>query len=118
MKERLLQIEGVEDSYEIVVPGSNGLIKGHPDFRYFRCPGDCKSYLKDEHIPDERNIPAKIYFQLNAYMFYDNSNMAYIVCESRESGMLKVLTVRRNAGVCDKIDRKVQDILQQLKQVA
>lgn len=111
LKERLRYITGITESEEIVVPESNGLIKGHPDFFYTGYPGDCKSFLLDEFLPDERKVPKKIYWQMNAYMLYSEQITSVIICESRESGMLKTIEVRKNIYICNQINEKVKEII-------
>lgn len=115
MMERLSKIEGIEPGGEIVVPESNGLIMGHPDFKYEGCPGDCKSFPLDEHLPETKNIPKRIYWQMNAYMLYSNSPVSYLVCESRQSGKMIVLRVIANAYVQELIKNKVAEILKRIK---
>lgn len=118
LMERVLKLQYAQMGYEIVVPSSNNLIKGHPDFKYAKCPGDCKSFLLDEYLPDERKIPKKIYWQMNAYMLYDDADRSFLVCESRQSGMIKVITIRRNESVCNAIDEKCQLIINALQSIA
>ncbi|MES2620208.1 MAG: hypothetical protein V4615_05080 [Bacteroidota bacterium] len=118
LMQRLLKIGGVKPSRAIEVPNTNGLIKGHPDFFWGNVPGDCKSFLLDQYLPEPNKLSRKIYWQMNAYMLYSNTDSSIVVCESRESGMIKTIQVRRNAQVCALIDDKVRAIFQQLKSAA
>src|SRR5688572_27116849 len=48
----------------------DGLVKGHPDFRFEGNPSDCKSVPLDEHLP-EGKLPRRVYQQMQGYLLYD-----------------------------------------------
>lgn len=112
LKERLMQIPGIEEHPPVIVPGTNGLIKGHPDFSYYGYPADCKSFLADEHMPDgkERRISAKIFWQMQGYMCFTGKDKSFVVCESRQSGFIRVIEIRANATIQERIKGKVESI--------
>ncbi len=110
MMERLLTIDGVTKHPEIIVPGCNNLIKGHPDFLYNECPGDCKSFPLDEYLPQPNNIPHRIYWQMQGYMLYSNTRFSYILSESRQSGIFSVISVRANPRIQENIQNKVDQL--------
>lgn len=78
---------------------ADGLVKGHPDFEFREYPGDCKSVLRDSWIPDFRKLPRRVFWQMQAYMFYMKKNKSLVIYESRETGFLRVYLVFRNARV-------------------
>ena len=104
-----------------VTPGNEiqaygGIVKGHPDFRFDGCPGDCKSVLMDEWIPNGR-LPRRVYWQMQGYMLYSKSPQALVVYESREGGKLKAIWVYPNHAIQGEIDRKMQDVIAIVKGV-
>ncbi len=54
---------------------------------------------------------------MNAYMFYSNNVKAFVVCESRESGLLKTIEVKRNDNICLQIGDKCKAIMSELKKL-
>lgn len=65
----------------------NGLVKGHPDFTFDSNPADFKSVTLDEYLPKVK-LPRKVYWQMQGYMLYSNTNRALVIYESRESGKI------------------------------
>lgn len=107
--------EDVTGEYEISYAG--GLIKGHPDFKYMNDPGDCKSVLKDDWLPDSRNkLPKRIYWQMQAYMLYGKMqygghDKALLIFESRESGLIRDYWIRSNKFIQEEIQDKFNEVL-------
>lgn len=114
MLRRLQHIPEAEEHPEIVVPGSNGMIKAHPDFRVFGCPADIKSVLKDEYIPQPSKLPKRAYWQMQANLLYTEAECGFLVYESRETGKISVIAVKPNQFIQDKIRAKVADLIQYL----
>jgi hypothetical protein len=90
----------------------NGLIKGHPDFVIDGTIGDIKSVPLDEHLYQENKIPFRIRCQMQSYLNYWNKNdqSALIVCESRQSGEIRVLEYRYDTKLAQQIADKVSQI--------
>ena len=38
----------------------DGIVKGHPDFGFEGDPGDCKSVLMDDWVPEKGRLPRKV----------------------------------------------------------
>jgi hypothetical protein len=89
----------------------NGLIKGHPDFIFDGYPGDCKSVLMDEHLPNQYRLPKKVYWQIQAYMLYMNKSEGIIIYESRESGIIMECRIKENSFIQTEIKDKIEIIL-------
>lgn len=90
------------------------LSKGHPDFFFLNddgvwIPGDCKSVLMDEWIPQNGRVSKKVYWQMQAYMLASNTHESVVVFESRESGLIKCVSVRADIKVMHEIKRKFQE---------
>lgn len=94
----------------------NGLVKGHPDFSFDDYPGDCKSVLKDEWIPEPGKLPRKVYWQMQGYMLYSKKSIALVIYESRESGYIKVFWIDSNYWIFDKIDKKMRNVVKTIKE--
>lgn len=81
----------------------DGLVKGHPDFLWEGNPGDFKSVLLDEYLPKTK-LPRKVYWQMQAYMFYAKKHSSLVIYESRESGQIVDYFVRENPSIQKEID--------------
>jgi hypothetical protein len=96
---------------EIIAYG--GLVKGHPDCWLDDCPVDVKSFARDEYMPTDR-VHKRIYWQMQAYLLYSNSAKGFYVCESRESGLIKVIGANPNPVVQKMIDDKIKQVMEML----
>jgi hypothetical protein len=102
---------GARISTGIEITLHNGLVKGHPDFTFDRYPGDCKSVLMDDWLPQGKNLSRKIYWQMQAYMRFTGQDKAIVIYESRESGKIEDYWLRANISVQKEIDEKIKAIL-------
>jgi hypothetical protein len=96
---------------------NNGLFKGHPDLVELdtMIPWDCKSVLMDEWLPRTyRDISHKIKYQMNGYMMGLKVNTSRVVFESRESGLIRVYQLNKNAVIQADINSKMNIILNKL----
>ena len=102
-----------------VTPGGeisafDGLVQGHPDFRFNGFPADCKSVPLDEHLPESGRLPRKVFMQMQAYLTYGGEGKALVIYESRETGKIRdfwipgVVPVMKS--IYDKYDRVVRVI--------
>jgi len=96
----------------------DGIVKGHPDFRFDRRPGDCKSVLMDSWIPENGKLPRKVYWQMQGYMLYGYFDESLVVYESRESGRIKAFAVRANPKIQEEIDKKLRQVVAEIERKA
>ena len=92
------------------------LFKGHPDFTLDDFPGDCKSVNLDDHLPKAK-LPAKVYWQINAYLFCTEKEKGLIVYESRESGKIQSRWVYPNPSIQEQIAEKIHQAENKLTHV-
>lgn len=59
--------------------------------------------------------PRKIYWQLQAYMFFMKRKRGILIFESRESGIIKDFWIYENILVQKQIEEKLETIFNQLK---
>jgi hypothetical protein len=112
LKARLFKIFPLHmtDGQEISIEG--GLIKGHPDFQWDGDPGDCKSVLKDEWIPQDIHlIPRRIIYQIQAYILYTKRTRGLLIFESRETGLIRDFWINSNTEIMNEIKMKVDRII-------
>jgi len=103
----------IKTGHEISI--ENGLIKGHPDFLFNTIPGDIKSVALDEWIPkDKFSLPKKVLWQIQAYMYFMESDKGIIIYESRQSGIIKDFLCYRNTPLQKMIGQKIFDIIQRV----
>ena len=114
LKARVKAIFGDRIEFDPEISLFNAKVKGHPDLLFDGNPGDCKSVLKDDWIPEVGKLPRKVYFQLQAYMLYLKKDQAVVIYESRESGIIKVFIINKNCKVQNEIDQKVQELLNRI----
>ncbi|HRI47778.1 MAG TPA: hypothetical protein PK559_11785 [Ignavibacteriaceae bacterium] len=104
---RLKKIYG--DRIKTNIEYQKGIVKGHPDFELDGIPGDCKSVLMDEWLPDKK-LPMKVYWQIQGYLYLSQKRNAILIYESRESGMLKVFEIFKNDNFQNQIKTKLDKI--------
>lgn len=86
----------------------DGLVQGHPDFYLNGKPGDVKSVLFDNHVPQHYSkIPARVLRQLQAYMYFLPASLGYVIYESRESGIIRVFSIPVNPYMQQQIREQV-----------
>lgn len=95
---------------------SDRLFKCHPDLMIDGYPADCKSVLKDEWIPESfSKVSRKIKYQMQGQMMLSKTKQSFIIYESRESGLIKVIDVYINEAVVGEIIEKMEAIRKLLK---
>lgn len=114
---RLIQIFGNKIRLNAEIQAFDGLVKGHPDFLFEGYPGDCKSVLMDEWLPDGR-LPRRVYWQMQGYMKYSTAEKALVVYESRETGIPKAFWIYANRAVQTEIDNKLTEAVKRIKEAA
>lgn len=89
-------------------------IKGHPDFMFNGYPADCKSVPLDEHFPDPKKLPRKVYWQMQAYMLFTKKDKALVIYESRETGSIRHYWIRANASIQRQVYSKLKFVVDEL----
>lgn len=89
-------------------------IKGHPDFGFEGYPADCKSVPLDEHFPSNGKLPRKVYWQMQAYMRFSETQKALVIYESRETGSIRHYWIRENASIQRQIYSKLKFVVDEL----
>lgn len=115
---RIKQVYGdrITTGASLEIEAFDGLVKGHPDFKFDDYPGDCKSVAMDEWLPKpDGKLPKRIYFQLQAYMLYSKKDRAIVVFESRQSGLIEDFWLKENPRVQELIHNRLQAVVNELK---
>lgn len=108
-------IEFVQNDAVVIDARGPVKFKGHPDIIGDGLPFDCKSLLKDEWLPESwKNVSRKIKFQMQSYIRAMNVNRGFLIYESRESGLIKVIEIRRYQPMIDEINAKIDEIKKRL----
>src|SRR5690606_15401377 len=89
-------------------------IAGHPDLSFNGYPADCKSVPLDEHLPKDGKLPRKVYWQMQAYMFYTQKDRALVIYESRETGLIRHYWIRANLSIQRQIHSKLEFVAGEL----
>lgn len=114
---RIKEVFGPKITIGREIKSFNGLAKGHPDFFYENYPGDCKSVLHDDWMPNNGVLPRRVYWQMQGYMKYTNTDKALIIYESREGGKLLAGWIKANIEIQKRIEEKVEYIYKYYKQL-
>lgn len=93
---------------------AKGLIKGHPDFEYKGIPGEIKSVLMDEWIPNHLP-PMKVMYQVHGYMYAGDKSNAIVIYESRESGRLRTFHITKDSAIMERVEIKIKEIIDVLR---
>lgn len=101
-----------ETNSSIILDEFDGVkFMGHPDITGDGIPFDCKSVLKDDWLPESwKNVSRKIKFQIQSYMLAMNSERGVLIYESRESGLIRVIEIRKNQEIIDEIKSKIEEL--------
>ena len=103
----------VQPGGEIVAFG--GRVKGHPDFLFDGYPGDCKSVPLDEHIPQRRGLPRRVFWQMQGYMLFAPAQRSVVVYESRETGVIQAFDLFPVISIQREIQQKMAQVLGRLE---
>ena len=107
--QRLIKIFSDRISFN-EISAYGGKVKGHPDCWIDDCPTDIKSYALDAYLPVDR-ISRKNFMQMQGYLYYSGAEKGFFICESRESGKLKVLGANPIPEVQKDIDEKIKKVI-------
>lgn len=92
----------------------NGIVKGHPDFKYQGLPGDIKTVALDEYLPTQK-LPRRVYYQMQGYMLYSNTHKSLVIYESRATGKIVDFWVYPNASIQKEINDKFEQVASHIK---
>lgn len=116
LKQRIIDVIGSDVKTDVEFSTPDGLFKCHPDLMIDDYPADCKSVLKDEWLPEDYfKVSRKIKYQMNAQMLLSVRTKSYLIYESRESGLIKVIEVYADEHIQYDIKNKMNVIRQLLK---
>lgn len=112
---RIIATFGKRIDVGLQVSAYDNLVQGHPDFCFDNYPGDCKSVLMDDWIPNGK-LPRKVYYQMQGYMLYSGAPKSLVIYESRETGILKAFWIHANKRLQSEIDAKLSTVVKQLQE--
>lgn len=75
----------------------DGIVKGHPDFEFEGYPADCKTVPLEEYLRDR--VSKKIYWQMQAYMYWSSKEKALVIMEARDSGAIRDYWITANQSI-------------------
>jgi hypothetical protein len=108
---RMIKIYGERICIGHEIKLKDNLVQGHPDFTFDDYPGDCKSVLMDNWLPELWKIPKKAYWQMQAYMLYMKKEKALLIYETRETGLIKDYWIKENKSIQQEIEDKIEKII-------
>lgn len=111
---RIVATFNTEDITHPEITAFGGIVKGHPDFKLYGCPAECKSVLMDEWLPQDNKVSNKIYWQMQAYMLYSKKKEAFVVFESRENGQIRTVHLKANERIMEQIEIKFKKVVEQI----
>jgi hypothetical protein len=88
----------------------NGLVQGHTDGRIGDRILEIKTVAVEDHFPQGR-LPAKVYWQAQAYLRFLNRHEALVIYLSRANGSLAGYPVRRNENTGTMITEKLERLV-------
>lgn len=93
----------------------NGLVKGHTDGSINGELLEVKSVALAEHLPKDGRLPRRVYWQVQAYLFYGGFHRAQVVYVARENGQMVVIDCEANPAMGGKIAKKVAGLVRAVK---
>jgi hypothetical protein len=105
----------VEAASEIVL--YDGLVRGHADGDIDGDLLEVKTVEREEYLPDpHKKLPSRLYWQVQAYMHYVPYAFAQVVYLARDTGALRVYGVPANPRIADRIDEKLDYLVDAVRQ--
>ena len=94
----------------------DGLIQGHPDGVIEDDLLEIKTIEREEWFPDlHKKLPGKMYWQVQAYMFYGGYPRALAVYLARNTGRILAFHIQPNRAIAARIDEKASLLLEAVK---
>jgi len=93
----------------------NGLVKGHTDGEIWGRLLDIKTVPLTEHLPRDNNLPSKVFWQIQAYMFFGGWEDSVVLYFARDFGVHKFFYVRYHESMGKKIETKLTGILRDIE---
>jgi hypothetical protein len=88
----------------------NGLVQGHTDGRIIDDLLEIKTIEKEEWFP-QHHLPVRVFFQVQAYLHYLNTNFAQVIYLARDTGAVQVYSLRRDTRRGEEIARKLDRLV-------
>jgi len=90
----------------------DGLVQGHTDGVIRGVDVlEIKTVPLENFIPRPGKIPAKVYWQVQAYMRFTRRNFAQVIYLARDSGLTEVFSVRASEPIARKIELKLERLV-------
>lgn len=86
----------------------NGLVRGHPDGFIGPDLLEIKTLAHEEHIPTDKRVPRRIYWQVQAYLHFTNRKQAQVLYLARSNGALAIIPVYYNQSIAEDILAKLE----------
>lgn len=93
----------------------NGLVKGHTDGEIWGRLLDIKTVPLEEHLPADNNCPAKVFWQLQAYMLYGQWNSSIVLYFARDYGVHKFFYLRFSESFGERIENRLSRIIRAIE---
>lgn len=116
LQARLMQL-GVYSEGE-TIRLHDGLVQGHTDGVIDgRDLLEIKTVSINEHLPPNKRIPKRVFWQVQAYLHYTKRRYAQIVYLARASGLVMVLGLKYREDIGGRIERKVDRLVEAVRNV-
>lgn len=107
---RLTDIGIYGPSEEIML--HDGLVQGHTDGVIARTDVlEIKTLPREEWIPSQGKLPGRLYWQVQAYMHYLERALTQVVYLARDTGAIKVISVRYSPQTGQRIHERVERLV-------
>ena len=91
-----------------------GMVKGHTDGEIKGCLLEIKTVAEADHLPTNR-VPYRVYWQVQAYMYYGDYRSAYVIYLDRSTGQIRVFDINLDDSMGRKIQAKLIRIIRAIE---
>ena len=112
LRNRLIEMGLAKSGIEINV--FDGMVKGHTDGEIKGCLLEIKTVAQADHLPNGK-VPARVYWQVQAYMYYGEYRSAYVIYLDRSTGQVRTFDINIDEHMAQKIHSKLIRVIRDIQ---
>jgi len=91
----------------------DGLVLGHPDGKIDDDDLiEIKTVERETWFPEVPHLPNKVFYQVQAYMYYGGYRRAHVIYLARDTGALRVIGVTQSTPIAQRIEDKLARLVE------
>ena len=95
----------------------DGMVQGHTDGVINGDVLEIKTIPFENWFPRERKLPARVYWQVQAYLAYTERRFAHVVYLARDTGYAQVYGLKLHDGMKERIAAKLERMVEAVREL-